>query len=259
MPAPPRRHSVVTRVPRFKALATDYDGTLAEDGSVSPSTLAALKHAKRCGKRLLLVTGRELEDLMRVFPELDVFDIVVAENGALLYTPSPEPRERPLASAPPPELVRTLLARGVPVSTGRIIVSTWEPHEHAVIETIRDLGLELEVIFNKGAVMILPSGVNKATGLEAAAADLDVPLSAIVGVGDAENDHSLLDVCGLGAAVANAVPALKAHADIVLDQPRGDGVADLIERMLANDLAGIRRAGSGHLRAVPPRIAPRHG
>ena len=54
------------------------------------------------------------------------------------------------------------------MSTGRVIVATWEPHETIVLETIRDLGLELQVIFNKGAVMVLPAGVNKATGLAAA-------------------------------------------------------------------------------------------
>ena len=37
-----------------------------------------------------------------------------------------------------------------------------------VLATIRDLGLELHVIFNRDAVMVLPSGINKGTGLRAA-------------------------------------------------------------------------------------------
>src|SRR5262249_6054210 len=100
----PRRHETTGQTRkrallRFKALATDYDGTLADDGKVSPDTLAALRRAKKSGRRLVLVTGRELEDLMRTFGEVQLFDIVVAENGALLYTPWPRPpRERPLAA-----------------------------------------------------------------------------------------------------------------------------------------------------------------
>lgn len=229
---------------RFKALATDYDGTLADDGKVSKDTLAALRRAKKAGRKLLLVTGRELEDLMRTFAEVDVFDIVVAENGALLYTPCPRPpRERPLATPPPPEFAQTLIERGVgPISSGRIIVATWEPHQQVVLDTIRDMGLELEVIFNKGAVMVLPSGVNKASGLRAALQDLGLDSSEVVGVGDAENDHSLLGACGLGVAVANAVPALKQRADLVMLQPRGAGVVELIDQMLATDFARVRKA-----------------
>jgi phosphoglycolate phosphatase (TIGR01487 family) len=228
----------------FKAIATDYDGTLAEDGTVSQRTLASLRRAKKGGRKLVLVTGRELEELMRLFADLDVFDAVVAENGALLYTPRP-PRERPLARPPPPEFAEILRARGVrPVSYGRIIVATWEPHEVVVLETVRQMGLELEVIFNKGAVMVLPSGVNKGTGVRVALAELGIDPSDTIGVGDAENDHSLLAACGLGIAVANAVPALKERADLVMLEPRGAGVVELIDELLTTDFVGVARAST---------------
>src|SRR5829696_7465795 len=96
-----------------------------------------------------------------------------------------------------------------PVSVGRVIVATYEPHETTVLQVIRELGLERQVIFNKGAVMVLPSGVNKATGLKCALEELKLDAANVVGVGDAENDHALLQLCGLGAAVQNALPALK--------------------------------------------------
>lgn len=230
----------------YRALATDYDGTLAEDGVVSETTMDALRRAKAAGITLVLVTGRELDELLGVFPGIDVFDTVVAENGALLYTPQPPPSPpitRLLATAPPPSFAETLALRGVgPISRGRVIVATWEPHQVMVLQTIRDLGLELEVIFNKGAVMVLPSGVNKASGLRAALLDFRLEASEVVGIGDAENDHSLLNACGLGVAVANAVPALKQRADITMSKPRGQGVVELLESMMTNGLAGIRRA-----------------
>jgi hypothetical protein len=199
----------------------------------------------------VLVTGRELDDLMRVFPRLEAFDIVVAENGALLYTPCPAPpRERPLASPPPPDFARKLVERGVgPISCGRIIVATWEPHQDVVLETIREMGLELEVIFNKGAVMVLPSGVNKASGLRAALLDLGLAPEAVVGIGDAENDHSLLGACGFGVAVANAVPALKERADLVTVAPRGAGVVEMIDQLVTTDFAHVQKARSGDITA----------
>ena len=58
----------------FVALATDYDGTLANHGIVDAATLDAVKRVKRSGRKLILVTGRELSDLLPLFPELDVFD-----------------------------------------------------------------------------------------------------------------------------------------------------------------------------------------
>src|SRR5688572_2353113 len=153
---------------RYHLLATDYDGTLATDGHVTASTLAALRALLATGRRLVLVTGRELDDLMSVHPDLGIFGRVVAENGALLYRPATKEKRR-LAEPPPAAFIARLRQRGVtPLSAGEVIVATREPHEAAVLETIRELGLELQVIFNKGAVMVLPAGVNKATGLTAA-------------------------------------------------------------------------------------------
>lgn len=219
----------------FIALATDYDGTLASDGRVSRATLEALQRLRESGRKLLLVTGRELPDLKEVFPDIAIFDKVVAENGALLYTPATE-CETPLAPEPSPEFIAALEARGVgPISVGRSIVATWEPHQAAVLDTIKEFGLELDIIFNKGAVMILPGGINKATGLEAALVELGLSAHNVVGVGDAENDHAFLRACGCGVAVANALPAVKDTADLVTTGSRGEGVVQLIEELLERD------------------------
>ena len=153
---------------RYLSLATDYDGTLAKDGRVDEPTLAALERFRDSGRRLVLVTGRELDELLGIFPQIDLFERVVAENGALLYRPVGR-EEKVLGEPPPPALVEAIRKRGVsPLSVGRGIIATVEPHQVAVLEAIRELGLEWQVIFNKGSVMVLPPGVNKATGLSAA-------------------------------------------------------------------------------------------
>ena len=126
----------------------------------------------------------------------------------------------------------------MPVLAGRCIVATWEPHQHAVLEAIRELGLELQIIFNKGAVMVLPAGTSKASGLEAALALLELSPHNVVGIGDAENDHAFLRLCGCGVAVANALPLLKENADFVTEMPRGAGVAGAGS---ANDCGRSRR------------------
>jgi hypothetical protein len=223
----------------YLALATDYDGTLASDGRVDDETIAALDRLRDSGRRLILVTGRHLDDLLYVFPEINLCDWVVLENGALLYRPATR-EEKPLGAPPPEEFVKALQQRGVdPLAVGRVIVATWHPHENTVLDVIRDLGLEYQVIFNKGAVMVLPSGVNKASGLSAALKELGLSPHNTVAIGDAENDQALLDCCGCGVAVANALPMLKERADFVTKGDRGAGVVELIDKLIASDLAEL--------------------
>jgi hypothetical protein len=231
---------------RYHALASDYDGTLATDGFVVAPTSEALARLQAAGRSLILVTGRLLDDLQRVYSVVDRFDAVVAENGAVVWWPRRN-ETRTLVEPPPARFVESLRARGVdPLSQGQVIVSTRRPHEGAVLEAIRALGLELQVIFNKGAVMVLPSGVNKATGLDVALRELGLSPHDVVAIGDAENDHAFLSRCECAVAVANALPAIKEHADLVTAGGEGAGVAELITRLLATDLEELAPALSRH-------------
>jgi hydroxymethylpyrimidine pyrophosphatase-like HAD family hydrolase len=202
---------------------------------VDKATLDALQRLIESGRKLVLVTGRQLDDLKNVFSRLELFSSVVAENGALLYDPQTE-SERLLAEVPPPQFAEELRRRGVPVSEGRVVVATVQPHETAVLQVVRELGLELQVIFNKGAVMVLPSGVNKGTGLKAALRELGFSPHNVIGVGDAENDHAFLQQCECAVAVANALDAVKDRADVVTRAARGTGVAELARQVLEDDL-----------------------
>ena len=221
----------------FDALATDYDGTIATDGKVDAATRAALRRASDAGLRLVMVTGRELPDLFRTFDGADLFDRIVAENGAVLYEPA-SPAIQVVGQAAPAALVEALTRRGVPHSVGHSVVATVRPFEHEVLSAIRDLGLEWHVIFNKGSVMALPADITKATGLAPALAALGVTASRTVGVGDAENDQAFLRLCGLSVAVANALPSVKELAHVVTVAARGAGVIELIDDLLAGRLDG---------------------
>ena len=224
---------------RYLAVATDYDGTLAEQGTVRPETVAAVERLRKSGRRVVLVTGRELRDLQTVFDRFDLFDLVVAENGALLYRPQTR-EEKCVAEPPPPALAERLRQRGAtPLHTGRVIVATREPYEVAAVEVVRELGLEWQVIFNKGAVMLLPSGVNKQTGLTLALEELCLSMRNTVAVGDAENDHAMLAASECGVAVANALDSLKERADLVTRGARGAGVEELIDRIIEDDLRSV--------------------
>ena len=218
----------------FQAIACDYDGTLAHDGRVAPETLEAIQRARASGRKVILITGRELDDLGTVFSQLGAFDLVVAENGALLYDPATR-SEHPLCPAPPGDFAIRLRERGVPVSRGRRIIASERPHDATILDLIRELHLDMRIAYNRESVMVLPAGIDKGTGLAAALAELGLRANSVVGFGDAENDQPFLRLCGFAVAVANAIPAIKEDADLVSTRAEGAGVVEVIDRILATD------------------------
>ncbi len=217
---------------KYQALATDYDGTIAEHGHVDADTLDALRRLRAAGYYLIMVTGRELDDLQHVCASLDLFDYVVAENGALVYRSSDQQIQL-LGPKPPERFVAELLRNEVkPISVGQVIVATWQPHQTVVERVIAEQRLDLQVILNKDAVMILPCGIDKAAGLKNVLAEIGISASTIVAVGDAENDLAMLQMCGYPVAVDNALPEVKRQVKHVTTQPRGAGVRELITELL---------------------------
>jgi len=210
----------------FRAVALDFDGTLADGGRVAADTLVALRHVRARRVSLILVTGRILDELHHVFPDVDAHvDAVVAENGAVVSTPR---GIRRLALPVDVALGEALSAKGIPWRGGQVLLACSGADEPAVLEEIRGLGLDCQLVRNRGELMVLPAGVTKGTGLFEALGDLGLSHHNTIGVGDAENDHSLLETCELGVAVANAVDGLRAHADVVLAERDGAGVAALL-------------------------------
>ncbi|HUF27039.1 MAG TPA: HAD hydrolase family protein [Gemmatimonadaceae bacterium] len=222
----------------FRALAIDYDGTLTTRRRPAPEVLSAIAETRDSGITVLLVTGRILVELREDFPEVDAhFDGIIAENGAVL---SFDGEDRPLAPALEPAFLEALEARGIPARAGRVIVATEADYDRDVMEQIARFGLEHQLVRNRGALMVLPHGVSKGSGTAIALAELGISCHNAIGVGDAENDHSLLAACEIGVAVANAVQSLRDEADLVLDEPAGAGVLELLRRHLPARLRGVQ-------------------
>ncbi|MEM8674988.1 MAG: HAD family hydrolase [Cyanobacteria bacterium P01_G01_bin.67] len=216
----------------YKALATDFDGTIAKSGKVSELTYLALKRWQQSTRSLIMVTGRRLDSLYNVFPQAETFDCIVAENGALISFPTTGEEEL-LGDPPPDSLIQILEQRQVkPLSVGRSIVSTEIPHDKIVIEAISKLNLAWQISYNKGAVMLLPKDVDKKLGLTKALNMMNISPQEVVGVGDGENDLPLLQLCGLSVSVNNALPILKEASDWVMTKNYGAGVVELVDKLL---------------------------
>jgi hydroxymethylpyrimidine pyrophosphatase-like HAD family hydrolase len=215
-----------------RVLACDYDGTAALNGRLVPEVATALRAARAQGLVALLVTGRVLADLHAAQVEWDAFDAVVAENGALVWFPGAD-RTICLGTPPPEHLLGQLRARGVPFHAGAVVVGTSEGHAGELLDVTRRLGVDAQLVFNREALMLLPSGVNKAAGVRRAIEELARSEHNLIAFGDAENDLPLLAMAERGVAARGAVAAVAAAADERLAHPGGAGVAHYVEALLA--------------------------
>ncbi len=216
----------------LRVLASDFDGTLAKDGEVAPECGAALRRWKAAGGRLLLITGRELDDLVTVYPDLSLWDLAVVENGAVLLDPASGAVEL-LGEPPSDELLAHLRAAGVrPLSHGRVILASFEPMRERIRKVLRATGEQRDLIGNKGSLMVLPRGVNKSSGLTRGLAVLGATPEETVGLGDAENDLGFMAMCGFSVAPANALESVKRVAGMVTAGRHGIGIAQAIDGLL---------------------------
>lgn len=220
----------------FKVAALDLDGTLTSGGRLAPEALDAIDQARRAGLVVVLVTGRIGEELKAEFPEIaDHVDALVLENGAVAVIGGKAhllslPVDRALDGA--------LSGRGVPYRRGQALVAIDGKHAATVLELIGRLGLDCQLVRNRDALMVLPAGVTKGSGLSAVLTAMDLSPHNAIAVGDAENDLSMFAIAEIGAAVPDAVRSVRGHADLVLAHQDGPGVADLL---LGPHLNGARR------------------
>jgi hypothetical protein len=101
--------------------------------------------------------------------------------------------------------------------------------------------------------MVLPTGINKATGLDYALRKLGLSFHEAVGVGNAENDHSFLERCEYAVAVADAVPSIRRLAALVAQDEAGLGVAELVD---GQNLIFVGMLGDGTPLTIPPYRRP---
>ena len=216
---------------KFSTLALDYDGTIAVDGVFDPDVRRAIGAARRRGVVVALVTGRRLDDLRRAAGDVSCFDVVVAENGGVLHFPA-SGRHVALGRPPRHAFIDELRRLGVPFTLGETLVEMAATFAPTALEAVRKLEQPLVLAFNRGRLMLLPPAVSKSTGLRQALGELRLSIHNAVAIGDAENDHDLLDACEVGIAVAWGSPALRAVADVVIEGTHPSAVATCIDSLL---------------------------
>ncbi|HEX2492662.1 MAG TPA: HAD-IIB family hydrolase [Steroidobacter sp.] len=227
---------------RYVALAAGYEGTLARNGRCDARCIDSLHSVAASGRKLILVAGRVLRELLETFPEARLFDYIVAENGAVMYRPATR-ESAILAQAPPEILLHELQRRAVaPLSVGSSSINTSDSNRSLVADALQKLGLDFQILSNEGVMSVLPPGVDKAYGVQAALKELGLSQHNLVAIGDGENDIALFELAEHAAAVRDADPALKRVADQTTRGECSEGFLELTKDLIATDLA-----------AAPPR------
>jgi len=165
----------------MKILATDYDDTLATDGVIAEETIAALQQFRARGNQVVLVTGRILDDFFRVCPVHTFLDWIVAENGAVFYNVLTQIIEllcNPFSQAS----LFKLRSLGIQdLDFGRVMVSTSRSYIKNLEQWIDMSEEKIQIISNRESLMILPSGIDKLTGLNQVLDRMDTSLDEVMG------------------------------------------------------------------------------
>lgn len=105
-----------------------------------------------------------------------------------------------------------------------------------MLNKVRALGLDGFEVTHSGApfVEVLADGVSKAWGLARLCKHLVIARDEVLAFGDAPNDVEMLAWAGRGVAVSNAAAETKLAADEYCGSNDEDGVAIVIEQLLAD-------------------------
>lgn len=235
-PTPPPRPEQRPAV-HLTVVACDLDGTLGERGNVGDSTWTALRAARSNGLVLVLVTGRTLDSFLLTGPYEELFEAIVAENGAVVYFPRRDVVMLPFGRLPDAVLHRLHLLH-IPVEWGIAIAATVVPYDETALWVLREARASVTVEYNRNAIMLLPTGASKGNGLAYALDELGYSPHNTVACGDAENDRSMFEMAELAVVVGRPEPSLRHLADVALELPAGEAV-----EVLLRDLAGAAVAG----------------
>ncbi len=217
----------------IECIACDYDRTLTDESlAISEGAMNALKDASQNGVKVIIVSGRVLRFLKKIYARYNFIDAVVAENGAVIYFPKEE-RKILLGNNDECEKSKAVFSHcDFPVSIQEVIIATTTDYDTEVKNLIKQNNLSADIEYNKDSLMVMPKGINKGRGILEAIKLLGIAQKKLACIGDGENDVSLLDGAGTKVAVANAVEIVKRKADILTEKPYGEGVKEFVKQLV---------------------------
>jgi phosphoglycolate phosphatase len=230
---------------RRKTFAVDIDGTITENGGgrIHLGALNSLRHIKKMGHNVILVSGRSSVEayLLGVFGGLDT--VGVGENGgcvtygtnqhhlignkekcvealSLIRTKIDNVREKPVF----PRMTEVVLERTFDIADAQKIT--------------QDASLDVVLADSQYAIHINSAGIDKTVGFKEVMKKMDIRSEDVIAIGDSETDVPLFKMAGYSIAVGNAFGDVKSCAKMVVSSHAGDGVIEALDK-LAPSLSGL--------------------
>lgn len=249
----------------YKAIMLDVDGTLSPYSTTSlpelptPHVINTIK-AVKSQIHIGLATSRPLGKVIPILDELDLESFSILQNGAQII--EARTRQTVWQRALPAITLRALydLARQFEVPTyysdfendiwletldqllaGPVsslffdgIAEAIYPQVEAAVESIPGITMHRlsSKWVDKRELGVTSSAASKEKAIEQFAVLSGISTDEIIGVGDGHNDIALLSACGLKVAMGNAVPEVKAIADIIAPSVDEDGVAWILAQVI---------------------------
>lgn len=254
----------------MKMVALDMDGTLLQsDKSISSRTLHVLDSLKREGVEIAIATARPPRAVTSLLPAQLQQITLICYNGAEVYRAGRLVHRRCIASDDVSLVLESMGNSGavsmvavecedVFYARGRVddffpgLPSCALDSLGLGIKSVTKVLLGLSTAENlqqlrdqlpSGCVMsvtdsgtlcqIMHRDVSKVRAISLVASQSGFTLADVIAFGDDHNDLEMIAECGLGVAMGNAVPEIKAIADLVTLTNDQDGVAHVLEGFLS--------------------------
>ena len=251
----------------IRMLLFDLDGTLlTSEKVISPRTFDALMKARARGLLIGVSTSRSIRNSLS-FTDRLAPDAVIASGGALVRAGDRTVWEQGLSPEETCEVIRTareVLGEGCEITVDTAddhyanygdkyssLDRTWGGDAYSDFSDWRESSLKVcvRITDDRAAGRIRESlpgcdcirftdeywykftkkGVTKENAILRMGEGLGIGPEEIAAFGDDLADIGMLKLCGLGAAMGNALEEVKAAADLVIGSNDEDGIADWLD------------------------------
>jgi HAD superfamily hydrolase (TIGR01484 family) len=236
----------------YRLIALDLDGTLLnKQNEISPQNLQAIRQAIDVGVKVIVSTGRGIQNILPILQKYNLQLPIVAVNGSEVWESPNILRKRNLM---PVGHVKQLHQVAVEhdlwwwsyAVEGAFNKEKWvdsidhiqwlkfgfASEDDQLLHKLRNhlQALDMYELTNShhDNIEINPKGISKASGVREICQMFQISMSEVIAIGDSGNDLSMIRAAGLGVAMGNASENVKQHADVITLTNDEHGVAEII-------------------------------
>jgi hypothetical protein len=234
---------------KIELLVLDLDGTVFGSSRLLIEEIEKIRQLTDTGVRIIISSGRTLHYVLGIVRCLGINDIVICEEGTIIYDCRND----------------NLLVNG---NSENILIlkenlSSWLPfciipreahHDKNIIlaldrnpridvddfvnevsDVLSEKNLKLNITRSDEMINILPLEIDKGIALTNILKSENINPETVVAIGDSLNDLSTFDSVAYPIAVSNAHELVKKKSVYVSPQKNGLGVCDIIDMILSNN------------------------